>query len=608
MILSPIRPGASAKASAWLNRPPTGIALSAASISESAAEGTSVGTLSFTDPDFGATGAFTLLNDAGGRFKIVGTALQAGSVPTDFEAAESHNITVRFTDQGGLTFDKTFAIAVLDVLEPEAETTALLARFDVQPDATRQGHINTLMKGLKEDGVYARGYRLFIEAAHTEQAARQNWLADTADLVNVGTPTFTADRGFQFPGGSLTALDTGFNPATAIGVPALDNISIAGWITGQTGAGCIIGHTNLRIQTQSADGDPITRCNDATTSAPNHTFDCRSEYVCISRAAAANYQSRVGTEEVTTAVASSAVGANIELGRIGTTNTSGIIAMHHFAWIGQSLTKAQSDALRSRVRTYLLAVGVTLTPEIEVPPPNPIEGTLLATLSAAMEDATTGAMLGAWPSRYGSIQYSEGHPTNNPGNLVQRSTDTPPAGSTALLRCYAQPSGSVISKAGLTRQLSGLTIQPGDVTLTTIKLRIPGANSLAELYWWDAENTANGSVGMRIKWGSNQMPRIDREFGSPRARSDDQNRTSPTVPAFPRGPFVILQAEVGYSRADDANGFVIVRQDGVEVCKILNCRTMPTSGNYNQIQNGITATQVEHTMDIDNVVWEFYRK
>ena len=43
----------------------------------------------------------------------------------DFESATQHAITVRVTDQGGLTFDKTFTIAVTNV--NEAPTNATLS-------------------------------------------------------------------------------------------------------------------------------------------------------------------------------------------------------------------------------------------------------------------------------------------------------------------------------------------------------------------------------------------------------------------------------------------------------------------------------------------------
>jgi VCBS repeat-containing protein len=99
-----------------VNDTPTGIALSNASVLEFRANGTVVGNLSATDPDTGNTFTYQLLNNAGGRFAIAGNQLTvANGLLLDFEQAASHSVTVRVTDNGGLTFDKTFVIAVGDV-------------------------------------------------------------------------------------------------------------------------------------------------------------------------------------------------------------------------------------------------------------------------------------------------------------------------------------------------------------------------------------------------------------------------------------------------------------------------------------------------------------
>ena len=58
-------------------------------LAENSAQGTTIGTLSFTDPDAGATGTFTLTDNAGNKVQITGTTLQAGSVAADFETTPS---------------------------------------------------------------------------------------------------------------------------------------------------------------------------------------------------------------------------------------------------------------------------------------------------------------------------------------------------------------------------------------------------------------------------------------------------------------------------------------------------------------------------------------
>ena len=96
------------------NPAPTDIALSGTTIAENSANGTVVGSLSATDPN--DTAAFSLVDDAGGRFAIVGTDLVlVGAL--NFENAASYQVTVRVTDSGGSVFNETFTIDVTDVNE-----------------------------------------------------------------------------------------------------------------------------------------------------------------------------------------------------------------------------------------------------------------------------------------------------------------------------------------------------------------------------------------------------------------------------------------------------------------------------------------------------------
>jgi uncharacterized delta-60 repeat protein len=105
---------------AAVDNPPTDIALSAMAIAENLPAGTSVGTLSTTDPDPLDTFTYTLVAGAGsadnGAFTISGNTLKSNAV-FDFETQSSYSVRVRSTDSGGLFFEKAFTIAVADVNE-----------------------------------------------------------------------------------------------------------------------------------------------------------------------------------------------------------------------------------------------------------------------------------------------------------------------------------------------------------------------------------------------------------------------------------------------------------------------------------------------------------
>ena len=108
------------------NAAPTDITLSGSTVAEQAATGTVVGTVSGTDPDAGDTKTYSLTDTAGGRFAIdptMGVITVADGSALNYEANASHSITVRVTDAGGQSYDKTFTIGVTNVNEGPTDIT-----------------------------------------------------------------------------------------------------------------------------------------------------------------------------------------------------------------------------------------------------------------------------------------------------------------------------------------------------------------------------------------------------------------------------------------------------------------------------------------------------
>jgi Ca2+-binding RTX toxin-like protein len=92
--------------------PPSSIFLSKSEISEDAAIGTVVGTLS-SDGN-ASMPTFSLLDDADGLFAIDGTKLVVDDA-LDHETAASHTITVRVTEKSGNAYDKDLTIELADI-------------------------------------------------------------------------------------------------------------------------------------------------------------------------------------------------------------------------------------------------------------------------------------------------------------------------------------------------------------------------------------------------------------------------------------------------------------------------------------------------------------
>jgi Ca2+-binding RTX toxin-like protein len=103
------------------NEAPTNLTLDNTSIREHAADSTKIGDLSATDAP-GSNLTYQILRKDGtwgstdGRFKIEGNQLKvANGVLLDYEQATSHTITIKVSDEGGLSREETFTISLEDV-------------------------------------------------------------------------------------------------------------------------------------------------------------------------------------------------------------------------------------------------------------------------------------------------------------------------------------------------------------------------------------------------------------------------------------------------------------------------------------------------------------
>ncbi|HEV2755660.1 MAG TPA: cadherin domain-containing protein, partial [Actinomycetota bacterium] len=122
-----------------VNETPTDLDLTGTSVAENEASGTSVGTLSATDPDTGDTHSFSLVAGAGdgdnGKFQITGGVLETAQ-SFDFETQGPFSVRIRTTDLGGLQYEEVFSIAVTDVNEAPVVSPATVALDENSPNGT----------------------------------------------------------------------------------------------------------------------------------------------------------------------------------------------------------------------------------------------------------------------------------------------------------------------------------------------------------------------------------------------------------------------------------------------------------------------------------------
>ena len=106
-----------------LNSAPTNIYLSNNTIDENSANDTPIATLSSEDYNTNNTHTYTLINDAGGRFKLNGNQLVVANTSLlDYEAATQHTIRLKTTDSTGLTYERDHVIYLGNVNDSFAGT------------------------------------------------------------------------------------------------------------------------------------------------------------------------------------------------------------------------------------------------------------------------------------------------------------------------------------------------------------------------------------------------------------------------------------------------------------------------------------------------------
>jgi Ca2+-binding RTX toxin-like protein len=137
------------------NSAPTGILPDVASVAENSADGTVVAELTAEDPDSGDTFAYTLTDDAGGRFSIVdGKLVVADSTGLDYEAASIHVVTVKVTDSAGNSLEEDIVVNVTDVDENAAASVSLEnLRASIAENASTAARIKVADIVVADDGI-----------------------------------------------------------------------------------------------------------------------------------------------------------------------------------------------------------------------------------------------------------------------------------------------------------------------------------------------------------------------------------------------------------------------------------------------------------------------
>jgi Ca2+-binding RTX toxin-like protein len=116
-----------------VNEAPTAIIASAIKFDENIAAGSTVASLSTTDPDVGNTFTYALVAGTGSTdnaaFTISGNQLKINASP-NFEAKSSYKVRVRTADQGGLFREQNLVLAVNNLVEKVTASTSRILAAD----------------------------------------------------------------------------------------------------------------------------------------------------------------------------------------------------------------------------------------------------------------------------------------------------------------------------------------------------------------------------------------------------------------------------------------------------------------------------------------------
>ncbi len=177
------------------------------SIAESSANGSVVGQVASTDSDAYSVVSYSLANSANGRFAInstTGAITVASSGSLDFEAAQSHTIVVRTTDQGGLTFDKTMTINLTNINEAPVDIRTSTApvtvqNFSFESDILADGNwtgtpSNWTVTGTAGVGNPTSGN---LSSGNPTDGLNYGWVRNGSSLSNTLSTNFDSNQNYQ---------------------------------------------------------------------------------------------------------------------------------------------------------------------------------------------------------------------------------------------------------------------------------------------------------------------------------------------------------------------------------------------------------------------------
>jgi hypothetical protein len=237
---------------------------------------------------------------------------------------------------------------------------------------TRQGVVDTLIKGLKSDGIWSKLDRLWLFAAENQTSAFIDLVGLTASITPVGSPTFTVDRGYTGidAGTAGTYLDMGWNPSTNGVQFTLNSAHASAWsatnnAVSNGGAlfGAYVPPNYINLYDTANDGNIYARINDNPASGSQGAPGTKQGHWIVNRSGASSTQLYQNGSNFSSPNAANVAIPNTNFAVLASHGPSGTyvdgtpnqVAMFS---VGGSLSSTDASNFYSRLRTYMTAVGV----------------------------------------------------------------------------------------------------------------------------------------------------------------------------------------------------------------------------------------------------------
>ena len=293
-----------------------------------------------TTATYGNTEAFKILSDSGDF--LIGDWLESGWWASDLTASQAALQANQLNYWGG-TIDSATQ-SWLNAVNTNGGPVSI----------NQRGYVDTLIKGLKADGIWTKLDRLWLFASENQAQALTDIVAD-ALATAVNSPTFTADQGFT-GNNSNAYINSGFDPSAGVNYQQ-NSACLFAWNNTLGSSKNLLGNTGGPYRHYINPGSGGVEINNSAGYGYVAT-EAKGLWL-LNRTGASAYTTDVnGSQTDSSTSASGTPGSTtiVALANVG----SGEFSNRQCCCLGAGgqLTSGDRTNIYTRLRTYMTAVGV----------------------------------------------------------------------------------------------------------------------------------------------------------------------------------------------------------------------------------------------------------